>query len=97
MGKLSRCFVQLIPISVPVMPPSRHRCYENPQARLYPHITLHSESSAAQIGTAFILVSHVEATQAAGRARRDMREFYSKWARVLEGIKLNPTAPTSPL
>lgn len=30
-----------------------------------------------------------------GRARRDMREFYSKWARVLEGIKLNPTIPTS--
>lgn len=56
--------------------------------------TLHyiaESSAAAQIGAAFILVSHVEATQAAGRARRDMREFYSKWACVLEGIKLNPT------
>lgn len=73
--KLSCCFVQLIPISISLVPPSCHHCYESPQARLYPHITLHSESSAAQIGTAFILVSHVEATQAAGRARRDMREF----------------------
>lgn len=76
-SKLYCCFVQLIPISVPFIPPSCHRYYENPQARLYPHITLHSESSAARFGTAFILVSHVEATQAAGRARRDMREFYS--------------------
>lgn len=44
-----------------------------------------------QIGSAFILLSHVEATRAAGGARRDMREFYSEWARVLEGIELNPT------
>lgn len=65
--KLSRRFMQLIPISVPFIPPSCRRCYENPQARLYPHITLHCESSAEHIGTAFILVSHVEATQAAGR------------------------------
>lgn len=91
MWKFSHSFGQLIPISIPFIPPSCLHCFENPQARLYPHITLHSESSAAQIGAAFILVSHVEATQAAGRARRDMREFYSKWARVLEGIKLNPT------
>lgn len=42
-----------------------------------------SESSAVQIGTAFTLVNHVEATQAAARARRDRRGiFFRHWARV---------------
>lgn len=51
------------------------------------------ESSAVQIGTAFILVSHVEATQAAARARRDRRGIFSS---CVEGIVLNQTLPTSP-
>lgn len=54
-----------------------------------------SESSAVQIGTAFILVSHVEATQAAARARRDRRGIFLRhWARVWK--VLNETVPTSP-
>lgn len=62
--------------------------YENPQARQSLH-SLYSESSAVQIGTAFIIMSHVEATQAGGDVRESRCKYVHMWK------VLNSTLPIS--